>query len=172
MIAWWREIAIAAALAFAGLQTVRLSSEQSEHFRTKAAHAVQMQRLADASTAAAVAAQRAQQTYQQAISAIDTQRTQELSHALADNDFLRAAVRDGTRRLRIAAVCPARPAGPSDLPSTPPAASVDAQAAHLTAEAERAVLDLRAALITEQAQLLALQDYARACAAPKAPDAP
>ena len=43
-------------------------------------------------------------------------------------------------------------------------ASVDAQAAEVAGDAGRAVLDLRAAMITERAQLLALQDYARQCA--------
>lgn len=172
MIGWWREIAIAAALTLAGLQTVRLSSEESAHFRTKSAHAVQLQRIADATAKAAVAAQRAQQTYQQAVAAIDTQRTQELSHALADNDSLRAADAAGTGRLRVPATCPARPPGPASVPSAAPAPSVDPAPADIPAAFRQELWDLRAALITERAQLLALQDYARACAAPKAADAP
>lgn len=165
ILAWWREIAIAAALAFAGLQTVRLSGEEADHFRTKAAHAVQLQRLADGTTKAAKAAQAAQQAHQQAVASIDTQRTGEKDHALSNNDALRAADSAGTRGLRVPAACPARPASPASVPSTAAPASVDPAPADIPAAFRQELWDLRAALITEQAQLLALQDYARQCSA-------
>lgn len=149
------------ALSAVVMQQGRLDAERAEHMRTKAEHAQKLQLLAEATTKAATAAQKAQQAHQQAVAAIDTQRTQELFHAMAENDSLRAA---GSVRLRIAASCP-RPAAAAGLPSSAPAASVDPQAADLTAEAGRAVWDLRAALIAERAQLLALQDYARQCSA-------
>jgi hypothetical protein len=154
--------ALVLALAGLGAQTVRLAREQTAHADTRTGHAQQLQRLADLTARAATAAQATQQAQQRATAAIDTQRTTELDHAIDENDRLRAAVRAGTVRLRIAAACPAQRA--TDVPSTTAAPSVDAQAAEVVGDAARAVLDLRAAMIAERAQLLALQDYARACA--------
>lgn len=154
-------LALAASLGLAGMQTVRLASERAERMRTVAAHAQQLQRIAEATTKTVAAVQLAQRAHQWAVAAIDTQRTKELNDALAENDSLRAR----TVRLRIPAICPGSSA-PASLPGAATAPSMDAQAADLTAEAGQAVLDLRAALITERAQLLALQDYARQCSAP------
>jgi prophage endopeptidase len=143
-----------------GVQTVRLSKERATHADTRAQHAQQLQRLADATTRVATAAQQAQQAHQQAVASIDSQHTQELSNALAENDRLRAA--GGPGRLRIPAACTG-PSAPADLPVAPAAAGVDAQAAESAVDAGQLVWDLRAALITEREQLLALQDYARLC---------
>jgi prophage endopeptidase len=139
------------------------ATERADHADTRAAHAQQLQRIADKTTAAAGAAFLAQQAHQRAVAAIDTERTQERDHANQDNDRLRAAVRTGTVRLRIAATCPARSSDGGDVPSVPATSGVDAEAAVLTPEAGQAAVNLRAALIAERAQLLALQDYARAC---------
>ncbi|HEY1092279.1 MAG TPA: lysis system i-spanin subunit Rz [Burkholderiaceae bacterium] len=158
------------ALGVAGVQTVRLANERAAHAGTKTTHAETLQRLATATARAATAAQRAQQAQQQAMAAIDFKHTQELSNALTENETRRAADRPGTGRLRIAAVCP----GPSAAPSVPSAAtapSVDAAAAEIAPDARQLVWDLRAALITERTQLLALQEYARACSAAKEPNA-
>ncbi|HVR53753.1 MAG TPA: lysis system i-spanin subunit Rz [Pseudorhodoferax sp.] len=141
------------------------ATERAAHANTRAAHAQQLQRLADKTAAAATSAQRVQQALQQFVAAIDTQRTQELAHALADNDRRRTADAAGPGRLRIPAVCPGPRAG-ADLPGAAPAAGVDAPAAEIPAAVRQELWDLRAALITERAQLLALQDYARACSAP------
>lgn len=154
-------VAVLVALSAVIVQQGRLDHERADHMRTKAAHAQQLQRIAESTTKAATAAQRAQHAHQQVVAAIDTQRTQELSNALADNDSLRAA---GAVRLRIAASCP-RPAAAPGVPGAATSASVDTQAADLAPEAGQAVWDLRAALIAERAQLLALQDYARQCSA-------
>lgn len=158
------------ALGVAGVQTLRLANERAAHANTRTAYAQQLQRLADKATVAAHAAVQAQQVQKQALAAIDTLRTQEKADALEQNERLRAADRPGTGRLRIAAVCP----GPSAAPSVPSAAiapSVDAAAAEIAPDARQLIWDLRAALITERTQLLALQDYARACSGAKEPNA-
>lgn len=157
------------ALGAAGTQTVRLANERAAHADTRTTHAQTLQRLAGAASQAAVAAQRAQQAAQAVVAAIDQQRTQEALDALADNETRRAADAAGTGRLRIAAVCP-RHAAAADLPSAATAPSVDAAAAEIAPDARQLVWDLRAALITERAQLLALQEYVRAIRA-KEPDA-
>jgi hypothetical protein len=141
------------------------ATERASHANTRTAYAQQLQRIADKATAVAVAAQRAQQAHQHAVAAIDTQRTQEKDHALADNERRRVLDAAGPGRLRIPAVCP-RPSPADGLPGAAPAAGVDAPAAEIPAAVRQELWDLRAALITERAQLLALQDYARACSAP------
>jgi hypothetical protein len=140
------------------------ATERAAHADTRTAHAQQLQRLADKTAVAATAAQRAQQAHQQAVAAIDTQRTQEKDHALADNERRRVLDAAGPGRLRIPAVCPG-PGAAAGLPGTAPATGVDAPAAEIPAAVRQELWDLRAALITERAQLLALQDYARACSA-------
>ena len=150
------------AVAAAGTQTVRLANERAAHSDTRTQHAQQLQRIADATSMAATAAVRAQQAQQQAVTAIDIKHTQELSHALANNESLRADVRAGTVRLRIAASCP-RPATSPNLPNAAPAASLaDGAAVELDPEAGQTVLDLRADLTRDRAKLAGLQEYVRA----------
>lgn len=165
MITWWREIVIAVLLGLLGLQTVRLAGEESEHFKTKTAHAVQLQRLADNARDVATKAQQFQTALQQAVAAVDAAKTKERDDALADNARLRAGDRPG--RLRIAAACP-RPAAPDGVPGTTPAARVDDVATVELAPAARSdVWDLRAELIEDQAKLRGLQAYVAAgCRAP------
>lgn len=162
--------ALVLAVAAAGTQTVRLSNARTAHAETRAAHAQVLQTLAERTARAATAAQSVQQALQRSVAAIDTQHSLEKTDALADNETRRAADRPGAGRLRIPAVCP----GPSAAPGVPSAAtapSVDAPAAEIAPDARQLVWNLRAALITERAQLLALQDYARVCSGAKEPDA-
>lgn len=155
--------AVAALLVLAAAQRAQLSGERADHMRTKAAHAEQLQRIATKARAAADAAVLAQQAQQRAVAAIDAQRSKEKDDALSDNDARRARDAAGSGGLRIPANC--RPAAPASLSSAAPTASVDAQAAEIPAAFRQELWDLRAALITEQAQLLALQDYVRRLAA-------
>lgn len=158
--------AVIAALLFAtGSMYVSLAGEKTAHSNTRAQHAQQLQRLAEKTAHAAAAAAIAQQAHQRAVAALDSQRTQELAHALADNETRRAADAAGPGRLRIPASCPARPASGPDLPGAAASAGVDPPAAEIPAAFRQELWDLRAALITERAQLLALQDYAQTCAA-------
>ena len=163
-------VGLVLALGVAGTQTVRLANERAAHSDTRTTHATTLRRLADASARAATAATTALQAAQAVVGAIDTKRTKELTDGIEENERMRAADRPGTGRLRISAVCP----GPSAAPGVPSAAAapgVDAPAAEIAPDARQLVWNLRAALITERAQLLALQDYARACSGAKEPDA-
>lgn len=156
--------ALVLALGVAGTQTVRLANERAAHSDTRTTHATTLRRLADATARAATAATTAQQAAQAVVGAIDTKRTKELTNGIEENERMRAADRPGTGRLRIPAVCPGLRAAP-DVPGAATAPSVDAPAAEISSDARQLVWDLRAALITERAQLLALQDYARQCSA-------
>lgn len=100
-----------------------------------------------------------QQDAEQRLATLDKTVTEEKVKANAENETLRRAVADGTRRLRIAGSCSA---GGGNVPSATGAASVgDAGTVELTAATGRAVLDLRASIIADQAALKAAQAYVR-----------
>ena len=87
---------------------------------------------------------------------LDQKNTEELIHALAENDALRRDVDDGRQRLRIRATC--RPA----VPATTGAASVaDAGTAELAADARPDYFTLRGQLALSRQMILGLQDYSR-----------
>jgi prophage endopeptidase len=88
--------------------------------------------------------------------AIDLQRTQELSHALNQNDDLRRAVDDGRQRLRLAATCS------TATPAQSGAGGVaDAGTAELTADARSDYFTLRNQLALSRQMILGLQDHVR-----------
>jgi prophage endopeptidase len=94
---------------------------------------------------------------EQKLAALDKDATEQKEKANAENETLRRAVADGTRRLRIAGSCSA---GSGNVSGTASAPSVgDAGSVELTAAAGRSVLDLRSSIIADQAALKALQSY-------------
>ncbi|MDD1967116.1 lysis protein [Pseudomonas putida] len=100
-----------------------------------------------------------QQDAEQRLAQLDKSATEEKVKANAENETLRRTVADGTRRLRIAG---SWSAGGGNVPGTASAASVgDAGAVELSAATGRAVLDLRASIIADQAALKAAQAYIR-----------
>ncbi|WP_338580033.1 lysis protein [Pseudomonas sp. ML2-2023-6] len=87
---------------------------------------------------------------------IDRTRTQELNHALSENNDLRRAVDDGSKRLRIKATCS------SPKPDQTGAGSVDdAGTAELTADARSDYFTLRDQLALSRQMILGLQDHVR-----------
>lgn len=98
-----------------------------------------------------------QQDAEQKLAALDKDATEQKERANAENESLRRAIADGTRRLRIAGSCSA---GGGNVPGTASAAGVgDAGTVELSAATGRAVLDLRASIIADQAALRAAQSY-------------
>ena len=88
---------------------------------------------------------------------IDAKSTKEKTHDLAENETLRRAVADGARRLRIAGSCRA---GVGNMPGTASTTSLDnGGSIELAPAAGRAVFDIRAGIIADQAALRALQEY-------------
>lgn len=106
-----------------------------------------------------------QQAAEARAAASDERYTKEKSDALAENEILRRAVADGTRRLRIAGTCPANSDGRGNLPGTAVAAVLgDAGSVELSGTAGRTVFDIRAGIIADRKALKALQDYiSKAC---------
>ena len=87
---------------------------------------------------------------------IDRTRTEELNHALSENAELRRAVDDGTKRLRVKAVCP------TSVPTnTSPGSVADAANPELTADARSDYFTLRDQLALSREMILGLQDHVR-----------
>ena len=87
---------------------------------------------------------------------IDRTRTEELNHALSENAELRRAVDDGTKRLRVKAVCP------TTVPAkTSPGSVADAATPELTADARSDYFTLRDQLALSEKMILGLQDHVR-----------
>jgi prophage endopeptidase len=100
-----------------------------------------------------------QQDAEQKLAALDKDATEQKEKANAENETLRRAVADGTRRLRIAGSCSA---SSGNVPGTAGTTSVgDAGSVELSRETGQAVLDLRRDLISDQAALRAAQTYIR-----------
>ena len=90
---------------------------------------------------------------------IDAKATKEKMHDLAENETLRRAVADGARRLRIAGSCSTNS---GNVPGTASTTSLgNGGAVELAPAAGRAVFDIRAGIIADQAALKALQSYVR-----------
>lgn len=125
----------------------------------EADHQVDLTTIANAGAAQARQALVKQQDAEQKLAALDKTATEEKDKANAENEKLRRAVADGTRRLRIAGSCSA---GSGNVSGTASAASVgDAGSVELSRETGQAVLDLRRDLISDQAALRAAQAYIR-----------
>jgi prophage endopeptidase len=100
-----------------------------------------------------------QQDAEQKLAALDKDATEQKERANAENESLRRAVADGTRRLRIAGSCSA---GGGNVSGTASTASVgDAGSVELSRETGQAVLDLRRDLISDRSALKAAQAYIR-----------
>ncbi|WP_454867352.1 lysis system i-spanin subunit Rz [Pseudomonas farris] len=88
--------------------------------------------------------------------AIDQQNTTELNHVRTENQNLRRAVDDGSKRLRIRATCPAS----GSVPATAGTARVaDAGRAELAADARPDYFTLRDQLALSRQMILGLQQH-------------
>lgn len=115
--------------------------------------------IANAGAAQARTAVAKQQAAEQARAELDAKLTKEKSDALTENDRLRRAVADGSRRLRVAGTCST---SGGHVSGTASAAGVgDGGTVELTQVAGRNVFDIRRDIIADQAALKAAQAYIR-----------
>ncbi|AXF51459.1 Rz-like spanin [Erwinia phage Pavtok] len=138
----------------------QLKQQQADERAQWEADKAAITKQAQQDTAAAYARTKAAQD---ALAALDAEKSQELANAERENNDLRDAVASGDKRVRILAANLAKaqldsrqqPAGGSGS-----AGGVgDDQGAELSTEAGRLVLDLRAGIIRKEAQLDYLQNY-------------
>jgi prophage endopeptidase len=158
--------ALLLALSGAVVQTVRLAGVRTDHQADHAAHAQQLQRLAESARNAAAAAIATQQAVARTVAAVDHHAQQEMTRARLETDRIAAGVHAGTVRLRVAASCPARPAPGTDVPGAAPAPGVgDAAAAELDPAARPDYFALRSGIERCQAALAMMQGYGAAAQA-------
>jgi prophage endopeptidase len=125
----------------------------------EANHQADLTNIANAGATQARQALAKQQDAEQKLAALDKDATDQKEKANAENETLRRAVADGTRRLRIAGSCSA---GGGNVSGTAGAASMgDTGSVELSAATGRSVLDIRAGIIADQAALRAAQAYIR-----------
>lgn len=135
------------ALAVVSLLALWLASERSDLQDDLATSLDQVEQLQQS-------AHLAEQAFS-ARDAVDQQHTEELSHARAENDRLRADVAAGSRRLLVKAACQAVPADSGT------AGVADAGAAELAADARPDYHALRNELALSRQMVLGLQQYVR-----------
>ena len=124
-----------------------------------AAHQTELTTISNIAAAQARQALERQQAAQKALAELDAKTTTEKTHALAENEKLRADVASGDRRLRIAGRCSA---GSGNLPDTTSTARLDdGGTVQLAGVAGRTVFDIRTGLIKDLAALKGLQEYVR-----------
>ena len=122
------------------------------------AHQAGLTAISNAAAAQVRTALEKQQAAEKIRDDIDAKATKEKTHDLAENETLRRAVADGARRLRIAGSCRANSGNVSGTAST--TSLGDGGTIELAPAAGRAVFDIRAGIIADQAALKALQQYA------------
>lgn len=138
------------------------AAERVAHAHTRAEHAAVLAEIAQATADAHQRVNAARDQWQRDFSALDTRHHQELTHAQADNDRLRAAVRAGTASVRLkAAVCPDHGA----VPETTTTGGVEHAGTALDQHVQQLVLDHRDAITAAERQIAYLQEYASKCAA-------
>ncbi|MGE4775145.1 lysis system i-spanin subunit Rz [Yersinia enterocolitica] len=98
--------------------------------------------------------------FQQRLSELDKQHSEDLANAQAENNRMRDDVIAGTRRVRIAianlATCQLTKSGDSTTGGVGDGTTVE-----LSQAAGRNILDIRSGIINDQAKLRYLQDYVR-----------
>lgn len=148
--------------AFVGQREIT-ATERAAHADTRAAHAETLRAIAQAAAETHQRVAAARDAWARDFAALDTRHHQELTHAQADNDRLRAAVRAGTASVRLkASVCPSALGA---VPETTATGELEHAGTTLDAHVQQLVLDHRAAILGAERQIAYLQDYARQCAA-------
>lgn len=152
----WAWVAVVAALSLA------IFAQRDAASSERLAHAKTLQQIAEKTAAAHQRVAAARDAWQRDFAAMDTRHHQELTHAQADNDRLRRAVRAGTASVRLkAAVCPDHGAVPE---ATTPG-ELEHAGTTLDQHVQQLVLDHRDAITAAERQIAYLQDYAARCAA-------
>lgn len=139
---------IAALVALGGWTQLQLAAERTSH-------AVTQKNYSEETAKAFAAELEKEKSRKEALAQLDAKHTKELSDAKNKIETLAADVRAGTRRLRIAATCPA-----ATGPETPGTARVDdGPGPELTPEARSDYFSLRADIETVTGQVEGLQSY-------------
>lgn len=156
----WVALAFAGVLALAGWFYVGMQHAETALAQNKQANAETLTKIANLTTAALQEALATTKARDEALAKIDKLATEGKDRELQQNEAIRSAVRAGTQRLRIAAVCPAS-GSTGDVPQASSAGGLGpASTVELAPAAGQDVLNIRAGIIADQAALEYLQQYA------------
>lgn len=147
---YWYVLVIAALTATLGVQEVRVSGLKEDIANIKRVHAEEEALEFDTRIKEGEARKKAAE-------AVDLKFTKELNDAKSQIEQLTADVRDGRKRLRLNATCPAATVRADQPPSA--SSVVDATGPELTPEATTAYFGLRADIATVTKQVEGLQAY-------------
>lgn len=152
---------LALAVVAAG-QQIRVLSAQSVASKAQAEHQTHLRQAAEANAAVILKQQADRMALEQRLAKADQQSTEKLTNALTENDRLErlySSADDERRRLRIEVKVARADAIVSA--ATGPGGVGDAASVELSAEAGRAVWNIRRSMIDDQAKLAYLQEWAR-----------
>ena len=121
----------------------------------KESYALALKAISDKAVVDLAAANQRTAEAQAAAAELDKRHTEELAHAMEQNQALRDDVAAGTRRVRIAATCPKR----DGTTSSSATGLDDVTAPRLTKSAERDYWNLRERASIATKQIEGLQDY-------------
>ncbi|WP_145517969.1 lysis system i-spanin subunit Rz [Yersinia mollaretii] len=142
--AWW-------------VQDMRLDKDVAD---LKLNHTTAMKAISDKALADTETHISTMKAFQQRLSELDKQHSEDLANAQAENNSMRDDVIAGTRRVRIAtanlATCQLTKSGDSTTGGVGDGTTVE-----LSQAAGRNIFDIRTGIINDQAKLRYLQDYAR-----------
>lgn len=138
------------------VQTFRLNAAQLELSVAKQEHSQIMTEIAEKTTEAYEKLVKDLKQSQERVTQIDTQKTKELNDAIAENNRLRSALRNGELRMRVFTNSSSTTSTTPKSPSTP---SVDDATAEVSAAVGQAILDVREAVIHDTKALEGLQQY-------------
>lgn len=138
------------------VQTFRLNATQLELSNKKLEHSQIMGEIAEKTNEAYEKLVKDLKESQALVSQIDTQKTKELNDAIAENNRLRSALRNGELRMRVFTNSSSTT---STIPKSSSTSSVDDAATEVSPAVGQAILDVREAIIYDTKALEGLQQY-------------
>lgn len=138
------------------VQTFRLNVTQLELSNKKLEHSQIMGEIAEKTNEAYEKLVKDLKESQALVSQIDTQKTKELNDAIAENNRLRSALRNGELRMRVFTNSSSTT---STTPKSSSTSSVDDAATEVSPAVGQAILDVREAVIHDTKALEGLQQY-------------
>lgn len=141
------------------VQTFRLKVTQLELSNKKLEHSQIMGEIAEKTNEAYAKLVKDLKESQALVSQIDTQKTKELNDAIAENNRLRSALRNGELRMRVFTNSSSTTSTTPKSSSTSSTSSVDDAATEVSPAVGQAILDVREAVIHDTKALEGLQQY-------------
>jgi len=161
--AYWRSalMAVLIAAGFAGGWYIQGNRWNADVATKVAQYTNNMKTVSDANAKQLADEQAKGQALQAALATLDTKYNLELANEQSANNILRNQLNTGALKLRVKAKCPASASSSSEVPNDSTAGGVGNDATvELSATVGSDILNIRAGILSDQAALKYLQDYA------------